>query len=150
MFSQKNREDQVNEALSKITLPTGVFIRAWREEDFKSIQALSSAEGWHTPEERPNEALLAWHHAWPAVVAMGEKNEVIGFIRALTDGEITTYVAEFLVAPQYRRQGIGRALLEICHYLVPRTRFDLLSTDAADQYYEGNGFERFQGFRKRW
>ncbi len=59
---------------------------------------------------------------------------VIGFVRALTDGEVTMHIAEVVVEPERREQGIGRALLEACHALYPRTRVDLLSTDAADDF----------------
>jgi GNAT superfamily N-acetyltransferase len=75
---------------------------------------------------------------------------MIGFVRALTDGEVTMYIAELFVSPDWRGQRIGRALLDTCHLLYPHTRLDLLSTEAADQFYESNGFRRFQGFRKSY
>ena len=96
---------------------------------------------------RPDEALVFWRRSWPMVVATdGEK--VIGFVRGLADGEVTTYVAEFLVDPHYRGQDIGIALLDACHHLYPHTRLDLLATESSDAFYEANGFRRFQGFRK--
>ncbi|MEW6545523.1 MAG: GNAT family N-acetyltransferase [Bacillota bacterium] len=125
----------------------GITIRAWREEDFPAIQEISSGEGWLTPKVRPSEAFLAWERSYPALVAVHE-GEVIGFLRALTDGEVTTYVAELAVVPRFRRQGIGRALIEACHRLCPHTRLDVLLIGSADAFYEATGFHPCRGYRK--
>ena len=127
-----------------------VTIRAWAKADFPAIQQLSSAEGWPTPTVRPAEALVSWRNAWPTLVAICDDKELVGFVRALTDGEVTMYIAELLVAPTWRGRGVGRALLDACHLLFPHTRLDLLSTQSADQFYEASGFRRFQGFRKSY
>jgi predicted N-acetyltransferase YhbS len=126
-----------------------VEIRAWAEADFPAIQRLSSAAGWPTPAARPAEALASWRSSHPTLVAAAG-GEVVGFVRALTDGEVTMYIAELLVAPAWRGRGLGRALLDACHRLFPHTRLDLLSTDSADRFYEASGFRRFQGFRKSY
>jgi GNAT superfamily N-acetyltransferase len=142
------RQRQLEAALGDVALPAGIDIRAWTETDFSAIQRLSSAEGWPTPAARPEDALASWCNAWPAMVAVCE-GEIVGFVRALTDGAVTMYIAELLVAPEWRGRGLGRALLEACHLLFPRTRLDLLST-AADRFYEANGFRPFQGYRKSY
>ena len=146
---QDDRENSLRAIRSKLSLPSGISIGAWTEANFLAIRKLSSAEGWTTPQQRPDEALVSWRHSWPALVAT-DGTRVVGFVRALTDGEVTTYVAELLVDPQYRGQGIGIALLDACHYLCPHTRLDLLSTESSDAFYEANGFRRFQGFRKSY
>ena len=149
MSVQESRAHQVQMMLPKIKIPAGIKIRAWTKANFEAIQELSSAEGWPTPEQRPEEALAAWRHSWPTLVAT-DGARVIGFVRALTDGEVTTYIGELLVEPEYRGQGIGRGLLDMCHYLFPHTRFDLLSTDEADQFYKALGFRPFKGYRKSY
>jgi GNAT superfamily N-acetyltransferase len=142
-------KSRVEPVLPGVALPPGVTIRGWTESDFIAIQRLSSAEGWPTPQDRPTEAVAAWRKSWPALVAThGE--DVVGFLRALTDGAVTTYVCEVLVVPAWRDRGIGRALIEACHHLCPSTRLDLLSGGTADGFYEANGFRRFQGFRKSY
>lgn len=73
---------------------------------------------------------------------------MVGFLRALTDGEVTAYVAELLAARERRGRGIGRALLDVCHVLHPHARLDLLATEDSESFYEANGFRRFQGLRK--
>jgi GNAT superfamily N-acetyltransferase len=149
MTLQPERQRQVAVALAELTLPAGVRIRAWADADFPDIQRLSSAEGWPTPAARPDEALTSWRNAWPTLVAVAD-GTLVGFVRALTDGEVTMYVAELLVAPAWRGHRLGRALLDACHLLYPHTRLDLLSTESADRFYEANGFRRFQGFRKSY
>ena len=144
-----DRQRLVESALSGITLPTDVAIRAWTDADFPSIQRLSSTEGWPTPENRPDDALAAWRQSWPALVAT-DGETVIGFLRALTDGAVTTYIAELLVEPRWRGKGIGRALVETCHNLCPSTRLDLLTTGSGDRFYEAAGFRHFGGYRKSY
>jgi GNAT superfamily N-acetyltransferase len=132
-----------------ITLPGGVSIRAWADADFAAIRQLSTTEGWPTPEARPEEALIAWRASWPTLVLVNGQ-EVIGFLRALTDEQVTTYIAEVLITPRWRGQGLGRVLVETCHRLCASTRLDLLSTESSDGFYEAAGFRRFQGFRKSY
>ena len=109
MPRQDDRENSLRAIRSKLSLPAGISIRAWTEANFSAIQKLSSAEGWTSPRQRPDGALVSWRHSWPALVAT-DGTRVAGFVRALTDGEVTTYVAELLVDPQYR----GRASVWHC------------------------------------
>jgi GNAT superfamily N-acetyltransferase len=136
----EEHQQQLVVALMLITLPAGIEIRAWSEGDFPAIQRLSSAEGWTSPTLRSDDSLLAWQHSWPALVAV-EGEMIVGFVRGLTDGAITMYIAAMAVDVQLRGRGIGRALLEVCHTLYPTTRLDLLATD------DGNAFYRTCGFR---
>lgn len=132
-----------------LKLPPGVSIRPWVEADFPAVQRLSEAEGWPTPLERPAEALAAWRRSWPALVAVAEQ-EVIGFCRALSDGSVTTYIAELLVAPGWQGQGVGSALLEASQRLCPGSRLDLLATETSRHFYARVGFRSFYGFRLSW
>lgn len=134
-------------SLAGLSLPPGVIIRPFATADFLEVQALSTTEGWPTPVERPAEALLAWQNAWPALVAV-DGTAVIGFLRAITDGAVSLYLAELLVAPAWRRRGVATLLLEVCHRLYPTTRIDLLATASSQAYYQANGFRPFAGFRK--
>jgi GNAT superfamily N-acetyltransferase len=97
---------------AELGLPAEVAIRAWREDDFAAIQRISAAEGWPTPNERPGASLRSWRHSWPALVAVAD-GTMIGFLRAVSDEYVTTYVAELLVVPEWRGRGIASALLEL-------------------------------------
>ena len=141
------QEQRLERALSDMAIPPGVRLSAFAVTDFPAIQALSLAEGWSTPTDRPEQCRQAWVSSWPALVARDLDGAVIGFLRALTDGEVTTYIGEILVAPGYRRGRLGAALVEACQRLCPRTRLDLLSTEDADLFYRGIGCREFTGFR---
>jgi hypothetical protein len=95
------QRERLEAVLAAIPRPPGIQLRCWSEADFPAIQRLSALEGWPTPDSRPEESLIAWQHSWPTLVVLEGEN-VIGFVRGLTDGEITTYIAELLVDPRYR------------------------------------------------
>jgi predicted N-acetyltransferase YhbS len=133
--------------MTQVQLPDGITIRPWQAEDFAVVKALSTAQGWTTPQTRPESAMGAWRTSWPTLVACND-SEVIGFLRAISDGHVTTYIAEVLVVPHWQRRGIGDALITVCHHLCPTTRLDLLSTEHAHAFYERLDFRSFQGFRK--
>ena len=149
-MDREERQQQLKTALAQVTLSSGIEIRAWTDADFPTIQQLSSAEGWLSPTQRPADSLLAWQHSWPALVAVQDYT-VVGFVRGLTDGAITMFIAEMAVDARFRGRGIGRTLLDACHFLYPTTRLDLLSADDARDFYKACGF-RFihDGMRKSY
>ena len=80
-----------------------------------------------------------------------EGERVVGFVRGLTDGAITMYIAEMAVDAPQRGRGIGWALLDACHVLYPTARLDLLATDDARAFYKAYGFrELHDGMRKSY
>lgn len=143
------RQRLVRQLSDSAGLPSGVIIRPWIEADFPSIQRLSRAEGWTTSLDRPRDAIQSWHNSWPALVAVAD-DAPIGFIRAVTDGSVTTYVAELLVAPEWRGRGVGTVLLGISQRLCEGTRIDLLAIGESRGFYERLSFRRFSGYRRNW
>jgi hypothetical protein len=87
--------------------PDGVTVRAWTETDFPAVQQLSAAEGWTTPLARPEAARQAWLRSEPALVAVVD-GAIVGFLRGLSDGGVTVYIAEVLVAPAWRAARLAR------------------------------------------
>lgn len=149
-MNAEERQHHLTIALAEARLPMGIAIRPWSEADFPAIQQLSLAEGWPSPTHRPTESLLAWQHSWPALVAV-EGEPIVGFVRGLTDGAITMFIAEMAVDARRRGRGIGRALLDACHALYPTTRLDLLSVDDARAFYQACGFRVvYTGMRKSY
>jgi ribosomal protein S18 acetylase RimI-like enzyme len=136
---QQDRDNALRDALLQVQLSPGIIIRAWREEDFSAIQRLSDLEGWPTPGVRPEEALEGWRNAWPALVAVADI-EVVGFLRALSDGNITTYICELLIDARWRGRGVGSALLDACHAIYPRARMEVTSTENSASFYRRYGF----------
>ncbi len=149
-MNSEEHQQQLTTALAQVTLPSGIEIRAWTEGDFPTIQRLSSAEGWTSSTQRPADSLLAWQHSWPALVAV-EGEMVVGFVRGLSDGAITMFIADMAVDMRLRGRGIGRTLLDVCHYLYPTTRLDLLAVDDARAFYKACGFRVIHdGMRKSY
>lgn len=146
----EERQHHLTDALAQVKLPSGIKIRPWGEADFPAIGRLSQALGWPSPTQRPADSLLAWQHSWPALVAI-EGERVVGFVRGLTDGAITMYIAEMAVDVRLRGRGIGRALLDACHALYPTARLDFLATDDARAFYKACGFSVLHdGMRKSY
>ena len=135
--------------LARFNIPASLSIRAWSSNYFDAMCALSSIEGWTTPELRPKETLVAWENSWPTLVAVDTDGKLAGFLRAITDTQVTTYLCELLVGHEFRRFGLGRLLIGVCQGLVPKTRLDLLSTGEADDFYRSIDCADFQGFRRR-
>ncbi len=149
-MSSEEHQQQLTIALAQVTLPSRIEIRAWSEAEFPTIQRLSSAEGWTSPTQRSTDSLLAWQHSWPALIAV-EGEMIVGFVRGLTDGTITMYIADMAVDMRLRGRGIGRALLDVCHALYPTTRLDLLAADDARAFYKACGFRVLHdGMRKSY
>lgn len=149
-MSLEERQQQLTTALSQVMLPSGIEIRPWSAADFRVIQQLSLAEGWTSATHRPTDSLLAWQHSWPALVAV-EGERIVGFVRGLTDGAITMYIADLAVDVQMRGRGIGHALLDVCHALYPTTRLDLLAADDTRAFYRACGFRVIHdGMRKSY
>lgn len=146
----RSEEIALEEILRPLHVPANIQLRSWAEADFPAIQRLSTRQGWPTPQNRPEESLRSWQHSWPALV-LAEGECLIGFVRAMTDGEVTMYIAELLVDPDYRGKGLGRLLLDACHALYPHARLDLISTEGANGFYRAHGFRNVgDGLRKSY
>ncbi len=149
MIHSNTRRNLVEQVLSQISVPFEINIRAWIEPDFAAIQQLAFHEGWLAPLDKPREVLTAWRQSWPTLIATHGET-VVGLLRGVTDGVVTTYIAELLVEPTWRGKGIAAALIETAHRLFPSTRLDLLCTECTDAFYEAEGFSRFEGYRKSY
>ena len=142
-------EPQLDRVLARFDIPASFSIQAWSPNYFDAMRVLSSVEGWTTPELRPKETLEAWENSWPTLVAVDPDGKLVGFLRAITDMHITTYLCELLVGREFRRLGLGKLLVDVCQGLVPTTRLDLLSMSEADDFYRAIDCADFQGFRRQ-
>lgn len=138
-----------NTLISKIKLPQGVIVRKFNETDFSYIQNLYEEEGWMTFINRDKDSLEALLNSSISLVATKE-DKIVGLVRGFTDGNITTFIAELIVHKDYRGNGIGKALLDICHELYPRTRIELLADEEVYEFYIRNKFRNIMGFRKSY
>ncbi len=70
-----------------------------------------------------------------------------GFVRCVGDGEHILYVQDLIVDEPYKRQGIGKSLLQAAMDKYAHVRMFVLATDAADPI--SNAFYTAVGMR-RW
>lgn len=85
-------------------------IRAIRTRELEAARALLLAAGWDRKVSTPQEFRTLVERSQRVLVAV-EGNEVIGFLRALTDDLANGYISMVVVAEAHRRKGVGRALV---------------------------------------
>ncbi len=85
------------------------------------------------------------HSACFGIYPDGEE-KLIGFARVISDYATTYYLCDVVIDPEYRRQGLGKALVA---HIVSRPEFTglrgLLLTRDAHGLYEKYGFEKADG-----
>lgn len=73
-------------------------------------------------------------------------DELVGFIRCVGDGEHIVLVQDLIVAPDYQRAGIGRAMMKQISEKYADVRMFMLVTDAQDE--NANAFYQAIGMKK--
>lgn len=108
--------------------------------DVPAIAALVQTAFWatHRSAEQIAESLT---HSTCLVLTEGART--IGFVRALTDHSVNSYICDFVIAESHRGQKLGTWMLEVlmAHPALARTQ-QLLVTRDAEQFYLDHGFAR--------
>jgi len=74
---------------------------------------------------------------------------LVGCVRVLTDDYFFGTVTEILILPEYRRQGIGKALMALAFEVSPTSLF-FGAQPEAEGFYEKLGYEKsLQSFCKK-
>jgi nitroimidazol reductase NimA-like FMN-containing flavoprotein (pyridoxamine 5'-phosphate oxidase superfamily)/ribosomal protein S18 acetylase RimI-like enzyme len=124
-----------------LTSPQGVTLRcALGAESVPELTRLLAGAEWLKGESR--EAIVRAHllaSAW--VGAREPEGELVASARALSDGQVA-YLADIIVAPRWRKLGIGRALIRLLldHPAVRDARSLRLQTRAHRDVFEQYGF----------
>ncbi len=71
-----------------------------------------------------------------------DRGRLVGSVRVLSDGYFFSTVAEIMVDPDYRRQGIGRELLQRAVDIAPGGTLFLAAQPGQERFVETAGFRR--------
>ena len=75
-------------------------------------------------------------------IGVYDKNKQIGFARCVTDYATIYWLADVIIDPDYRKQGIGKALVEAAiNHNELKGCFGVLATRDAHSLYEQYGFK---------
>ncbi|MGH6955719.1 MAG: GNAT family N-acetyltransferase [Caulobacteraceae bacterium] len=122
-------------------------VRLFKEDDLAGVVALCEAEGWPSFPADPPRALRALTAPGvTTVVATQGDGRVVGFAQLQSDGEIQAHLSLIAVDPAFRRQGLGRRLLDLALKTAGGQRIDL-NTESADDFYARLRHFRMSGFR---
>ena len=115
-------------------------IREVRPEEIEAARRLLAASGWTHRVSDPEDFRVLVRRSQRALVAIHD-GEVIGYLRALTDGMSNGYISMVVVAEGYRRRGVGRALIDaVMGKDIGMTWVLRAARGGASEFYEKIGF----------
>jgi aralkylamine N-acetyltransferase len=76
------------------------------------------------------------------VCSAWDGDTIVGFGRALSDGEYQSAIYDLVVLPEYQGRGIGRAMMEVLLSHLPPATILLYAVPGKERFYRKLGFER--------
>jgi ribosomal protein S18 acetylase RimI-like enzyme len=111
--------------------------------EYASAQRLLADNGWsHRVADEVHFRMLC-ENSQQVLVAVNDR-QVIGFVRALTDRVSNGYISMLVVHPQFRRRGIGKALIQaVMSYGSPTITWTLRAgRSGASEFFTALGFSQ--------
>jgi len=119
-------------------------IRDIRESEIEAARRLLVRADWDDRVANAEEFHQLVLRSSRAIVAV-EDDDVIGFLRALTDGMTNGYISMVVVAEKHRRKGVGRALVNAVMGSNPNMTWVLRAgREGVAAFYEKVGFVHSQ------
>ena len=116
-------------------------IRPIRADEFETARQLLAICGW-TKKVADAELFAKSVRASQVALVAEDGAQIVGFLRALTDGTFNGYISMLAVAPGYRRGGIGAALVAAAMGSNPTITWVLRADrEGVQDFYKKLGFE---------
>jgi ribosomal protein S18 acetylase RimI-like enzyme len=121
-----------------------MLIRNVLPTEIESARQLLASSGWEHRVSNPEQFRELLSRSQVTLVAV-ENGEVIGFLRALSDGVTNGYISMVVVSEAHRRKGIGRALVKAAMGENRQMTWVLRAgRDGVAKFYEKLGFVQSQ------
>ncbi|WP_274310088.1 GNAT family N-acetyltransferase [Solibacillus daqui] len=105
---------------------------------------------WPSPPSAETHLTLLQNSAHIVLAIDEAKNQVVGFITAISDGVLSAYIPLLEVLPAYKNQGIGKQLVEqMLAQLQNIYMIDLCCDEDLVPYYENFGMFKGNAMLKR-
>ncbi len=110
--------------------------------DLEQLSYLLSRTAFWAKERNPEDLQMAIANSNP-VVTVWDREELIGFARATSDGIYRAAIWDVVIAPDYQGMGLGRKLVEtvLSHPKVNKVERVYLTTTHQQSFYKRIGFE---------
>jgi GNAT superfamily N-acetyltransferase len=78
------------------------------------------------------------------VVFVFDEEKLVGFGRALSDGEYQAAIYDVAVLPDYQGKGIGKKIIQTIVGNIPNCNFILYASPGKEKFYEKENFKRMK------
>ena len=129
--------------------PSGISYRLLRDPPEGELISLYRTAEWITSEDTPDRIRRLIKGSFLFCGAFDEAGHLVGSMRALSDGVSDAYLLDLVVAPAYRRMGIGGSILALLSDHLRSLGVDwivLASAPGTEPFYQTTGFRVMEGY----